>query len=309
MRRNWQSNWYAACSIKKRDSIGVRSRSGDRAHFFSQVHKPNFNSLQETHMQETAVCPYYDNDEDLCDVGCGYISSHDASMIIKFCSCQYQGCQKYRELSDRIGHQEPAWPSIGQPASAQPAVNHENLPMLDLFCYSITVASYAADKLSILSLNSHLLAIIIMLGAIGQISAGLNSLRSNPLRAIAFTGFGLFWLSILALDILPRAGYGSAPGPIPMMGYFAMWGMFSLVICQGLEQLTLLCRVVFAMMTAFLLTLALAHATENTAFLHSAALIGLVSSLPGLYLGLRHISNEALQLFQPGIARSGKIRS
>ena len=122
-----------------------------------------------------------------------------------------------------------------------------------------------------------------MLGAVGQITAGLNALKNSPLRAIAFAGFGLFWLSILGLDILPRAGYGTAPGPIPMMGYLAMWGMFSLIICQGLEQLTRLCRSVFAMMTAFLLMLAMANAVGGAAFLHSAAFIGLASSLPGLY--------------------------
>ena len=260
-------------------------------------------------MQDIAVCPYYDNNEDLCDVGCGYISSHDASMIIKFCSCQYQDCQKYRELSDRLDHKDSVMPKINVPAPSRPVKAPDSPPAFGLFCYGVTVASYAADKLPVISLNTHLLAIIIMLGAVGQISAGLNTLKSNPLRAIAFTGFGLFWLSILALDILPRAGYGTAPGPIPMMGYFAMWGMFSLIICQGLEQLTRTCRVVFAMMTAFLLSLALANATENTAFLHSSALIGLVSSLPGLYLGMRHLSSEALQLFHPEMAKSGKIRS
>jgi hypothetical protein len=153
------------------------------------------------------------------------------------------------------------------------------------------------------------MAIIIMMGAIGQIFAGLSTLKSNPLRAIAFTGFGLFWLSILALDILPRAGYGAAPGPIPMMGYLAMWGMFSLIICQGLEQLTLTCRVVFALMTGFLLLLALAHATENPVFLHSSALLGLSSSLPGIFLGLRHIGREAVHLGHHEVSGSIKIRS
>ena len=259
-------------------------------------------------MKDSAVCPYFDLDEDACDVGCGYISSHDASMIIKFCSCQYDSCQKYRELSARLGTQEPTLPVLGQQSPALPSVHSEGLPVLGLFSYGVTAACYAADKLPPLSINLHLLAIIIMLGAVGQISAGLNALKSNPLRAIAFTGFGLFWLSILALDILPRAGYGSVPGPIPMMGYFAMWGMFSLIICQGLEQLVRISRVVFAMMTAFLLALSLAHATQSTSFLHSAALIGLTSALPGIFLGLRHIGGETLQLLHPTVA-SNKIRS
>lgn len=260
-------------------------------------------------MQDAAICPYYDHDEDVCDVGCGYISSHDASMIIKFCSCQYQDCQKYRELADRLAERMPEAPQAVRPQPANRAGKSAALPVLGLFCYGVTAASYALDKLPVVSLNLHVLAIVLMLGAVGQISAGLNALKGAPLRAIAFTGSGLFWLSILALDILPRAGYGSNPGPLPMMGYFAMWGMFSLIICQGLEQLTRTCRTVFAMMTAFLLGLALAHATGSTAMLHAAALIGLASSLPGGYLGLRHAAGETLQLFHLELARSGKMRS
>ncbi len=259
-------------------------------------------------MQDAAVCPYYDHDEDVCDVGCGYISSHDASMIIKFCSCQYQDCQKYRELASRLGHQVPAPPTPNHPAAAKPVSKPGNLPVLGLFCYSVTAVSYALDTFPVWSLNLHLMAVILMLGAIGQISAGLNALKSSPLRAIAFTGSGLFWLSILALDILPRAGYGSIPGPIPMMGYFAMWGMFSLIICQGLEQLTRICRLVFAMMTAFLLMLAMAHATDSDTFLYIAAFVGLISSLPGFYLGMRHVSSEVRQLFHMELAGSGKMR-
>jgi succinate-acetate transporter protein len=280
----------------------------DRAQFFNLSLRLDGYHIQEAHMQDAAVCPYYDHDEDVCDVGCGYISSHDASMIIKFCSCQYQDCQKYRELTNRFNHQEPIVPLVDRPAISQPVSKPGSLPVLGLFSYAVTATSYALDTLPVLSLNLHFLAIILMLGAIGQITAGLNTLKSSPLRAIAFTGSGLFWLSILALDILPRAGYGSIPGSIPMMGYFAMWGMFSLIICQGLEQLSRLCRVVFVMMTSFLLMLALAHATGSNPFLYSAAFLGLASSLPGFYLGLRYVAHEVCHLFHMEFARSGKIQ-
>jgi hypothetical protein len=260
-------------------------------------------------MNDTTVCPYFDHNEDICDVGCGYISSHDASMIIKFCSGQHQDCQKYLELANHSGRQKPVLPTIKHSAPTKPTGRSENVPVLGLFCYGVTAACYAADKLPILSFNLHLMAVIIILGAIGQMYAGLNALSKSPLRAIAFTGLGLFWLSILALDILPKAGYGLVPGPIPMMGYFAMWGMFSLVISQGLEQQTRIFRVVLVLVTAFLLMLAMAHATESTTFMSISALFGVASSLPGLYLGLRHINIGTVQFFHSEIARSGKIRS
>lgn len=47
------------------------------------------------------VCPYYGKDDDYCDVGCGYISSHDVNMIIRFCSGRHLECTKYQELKDR----------------------------------------------------------------------------------------------------------------------------------------------------------------------------------------------------------------
>ena len=43
--------------------------------------------------------------------------------------------------------------------------------------------------------------------------------------------------------------------------------------------------------------------------LHGAALVGLTSSLPGFYLGLRYVSGEAICLLQPAVVKSGKIRS
>jgi hypothetical protein len=66
--------------------------------------------------------------------------------------------------------------------------------------------------------------------------------------------------------------------------------------------------VVLVLITAFLLILAMASATGSTTFLLISALLGLASSLPGLYLGLRHINIETVQFFQPEVARSSKIR-
>jgi hypothetical protein len=53
-------------------------------------------------MTPATVCPYYAKNEDICDVGCGYISPYDVNMIIRFCSSRFNGCNKYQELADRF---------------------------------------------------------------------------------------------------------------------------------------------------------------------------------------------------------------
>jgi hypothetical protein len=53
-------------------------------------------------MNAACICPFYAKNEDHCDVGCGYISSYDVNMIIRFCSGRYRECGKYQELAERF---------------------------------------------------------------------------------------------------------------------------------------------------------------------------------------------------------------
>lgn len=255
-------------------------------------------------MNNRTVCPYYGCDEEVCDVGCGYISPHDAKMIIKFCSAQYTDCLKYHELADRLGDQLPVaarnaatWvepvPTDGRPTQ---------VPAFGLFCFGIAAGLFAMKQLPVPQPEIHILSMIMVAASLGQIITGLTALRTNPLRAVAFTGFGLFWLSLLAVELLPAAGVGKAPGSGPQGGYFAMWGMFSLILAQGADNLTRTCRVVFSLLSPFLLLLALAHFTGSVALHHTAALLGLTCSLPGLFCGLREGWQELLRHLVPGRA-------
>lgn len=256
-------------------------------------------------MSDRAVCPYYGCDEEICDVGCGYISPHDAKMIIKFCSAQFSECHKYHELADRLGDRLPA--AAGLPATwIQPAAGSDkapHIPAFGLFCFGVAAALVAFKQLPLPQPGIHVLSLLMIAASLGQIVTGLTALRINPLRAVAFTGFGLFWLSLLAVELLPAAGFGQLPGPLPQGGYFAMWGFFSLILAQGSEQLSRTCRVAFSLLTAFLLLLALGHFTGSVTLLHTAALVGLACSLPGLAYGVRQGWHEVMHLIAPGRAQ------
>ena len=253
-------------------------------------------------MNDRTVCPYYGCDEELCDVGCGYISPHDAKMIIKFCSAQFSDCLKYHELADRLGERLPAAASTpaawnGLAGRGEAAVT---VPAFGLFCFGITAVLFALRQLPVPQFEIHALSLMMLAGALGQILAGLKALRLNPLRAVAFTGIGLFWLSMLAVELLPAAGYGQMVGPEALTGYFTMWGLFSLIVAQGIDSLARPCRVVFALLSAFLLLLALAHFTGSIMLRHSAAMVGFACSLPGLAYGARQGWQELLRLLVPG---------
>lgn len=259
-------------------------------------------------MNNRTVCPYYGCDEEVCDVGCGYISPHDAKMIIKFCSAQYAECHKYHELADRFGERMPVAASISttwiEPAQTDPRSTH--VPAFGLFCFGLAAALFALKQLPVPQPDIYLLSLLMIAASLGQIITGLTALRINPMRAAAFTGFGLFWLSLLAVELLPAAGYGKLPGPLPQGGYLAMWGVFSLILVQGSDNLSRTCRLVFSLLTPFLLLLALAHITGSVALQHTAAMLGFACSLPGLLCGVRQGWQELLDLLAPGRAHQAQ---
>lgn len=258
-------------------------------------------------MSNHSVCPYYGCDEELCDVGCGYISPHDAKMIIKFCSSQFCECHKYRELADRLGDQRPL---SAPPPWSLPAASPQSLPVpvFALFCFALCMALFALRQLPVPQPGVHTMAISMVLAAIGQIVSGLAAVKTNPLRAVAFTGFGLFWLSIVAIELLPGAGYGTVLEPMPLVGYLAMWGVFCLILAQGRDNLTRACRLTFGLLAIFLFLLSLGHVTGSTTALHSAALVGFACSLPGLLGGVRRGCQELLVSLQPGTVQASRVR-
>lgn len=50
-------------------------------------------------MSDQGVCPFFRQDENKCDVGCGHISTHDVKMIIAYCDRRYTDCAKFQQLN------------------------------------------------------------------------------------------------------------------------------------------------------------------------------------------------------------------
>ncbi|BCR06046.1 hypothetical protein DESUT3_31150 [Desulfuromonas versatilis] len=56
-------------------------------------------------MEGMQLCPFFRKNEDYCDVGCGYISPHDARMMVSHCNCRFADCSRYQELASRFPDQ------------------------------------------------------------------------------------------------------------------------------------------------------------------------------------------------------------
>src|SRR5438128_9211304 len=95
---------------------------------------------------------------------------------------------------------------------------------LGLLGFGMTTVLLNLHNAGFFDLNSMVLAMGICYGGAAQIVAGIMEWKKgNTFAATAFTSYGFFWLSLVALLILPKIGLSSAPNEVAMAAYLGIW--------------------------------------------------------------------------------------
>ena len=70
-------------------------------------------------------------------------------------------------------------------------------------------------------------------GGIAQILPGCWSIKGNTFGLTAFTSYGSFWLTLVAILLLPKMGLAAAADGHFLGAYLALWGLFTLFLFFG----------------------------------------------------------------------------
>ena len=102
---------------------------------------------------------------------------------------------------------------------------------LGLMGFGMTTVLLNLHNAGVFQLSSMILAMGIFYGGFAQVIAGIMEWKKgNTFGTTAFTSYGLFWLSLAGLILLPKMNIASAPESIAMGSYLAMWGIFTTVM-------------------------------------------------------------------------------
>src|SRR3954452_14395391 len=102
---------------------------------------------------------------------------------------------------------------------------------LGLLGFGMTTVLLNLHNVGFYELNSMILAMGICYGGLAQIIAGIMEWRkNNTFAATAFTSYGLFWLSLVTLIVLPKLQLAVPTTEMAMAAYLAMWGVFTAVM-------------------------------------------------------------------------------
>lgn len=257
---------------------------------------PNLSSPSEA---VTMGCPFYGKNEDICDVGCGYVSPHDAKIISQFCSTHPDDCPRYQYLMEREA--EPATqpaaetptplpkpgetspgrtpkPVPAKPSRFLPAPPFSTLPPLGLICFGLTTLIFSLRMTSLLPLPEWLFQFAILTGGLGQFAVGiLEWSKKQFFSATALTGYGFFWISLLLL--IPPAGQSPATMAPATSAYLLLWGLFSAVLLAGARPINRSLPCVFGSAALLFFLLATSYVTNHW-------LVGLATLLAGFGCGL-----------------------
>jgi succinate-acetate transporter protein len=113
--------------------------------------------------------------------------------------------------------------------------------------------------------------------------------KGNSFGATAFTSYGLFWLTLVAIWILPGTGLKPATGPdsLAMGWYLFMWGVFTAFMFIGTLKLSRILQFVFLSLTVLFMLLAAGNWLKSDA--HASHLLHAIAGWEGIICGLSAI--------------------
>ena len=164
---------------------------------------------------------------------------------------------------------------------------------LGLCAFGLTTILLNFHNAGFYPLDATILAMGIFYGGLAQVLAGIMEWRKgNSFGTTAFTSYGLFWLSLAGILIIPALNLGVAPGPKAMAAYLAIWGVFTGILFIATLKLSRALQAVFLTLTLLFFLLAIAHGFESALILRIAGFEGIVCGTFAVYAGLGQLLNE-----------------
>lgn len=166
---------------------------------------------------------------------------------------------------------------------------------LGLMGFGMTTVLLNLHNAGVFALGTMILAMGIFYGGLAQIIAGiLEYKKGNTFGVTAFTSFGLFWLSLVGLLVLPKFTGFEGPDAVAMGMYFFMWGLFTMMMFFATLKNNITLSFVFASLFILLYLLALKEwgaIPINISWIIGVE--GIICGFSAIYLAMAEVINGA----------------
>ncbi|WP_292389405.1 acetate uptake transporter [Methanosarcina sp. UBA5] len=170
---------------------------------------------------------------------------------------------------------------------------------LGLTAFGMTTVLLNIHNAGFYPMNAMILSMGFFYGGLAQVIAGIEEWKKgNTFGATAFTSFGFFWLSLVGIVLLPKAGdnfTGLAAASFPFAAYLFMWGVFTTFMFIGTLKGSRALSVVFLTLAILFFLLAAGNylGDAGAGILKIAGYEGIFTGLSAMYTALGQVLNEA----------------
>ena len=155
-----------------------------------------------------------------------------------------------------------------------------------------------------------ILAMGIFYGGLAQVIAGIMEWKKNNTFGLtAFSSYGFFWLTLVALIVMPKLGWTDKTSETGLAFYLSMWGIFTFCLFIGTFKLSKALQVVLGTLTILFFLLAVSYATGNAGIRQFAGFEGIVCGASAMYTGIAQVLNETYGRTMPAAGISKKIKT
>ena len=189
---------------------------------------------------------------------------------------------------------------VGQAVNASIKDLTANPAPLGLMGFGMTTILLNIHNAGFYPVNSMILGMGIFYGGLAQVFVGIMEWKkNNTFGTTAFTSYGLFWLSLVAIWVIPKTGWGAgyATSSKSLAAYLFMWGLFTFLMFIGTLNINRALQVVFGSLALLFFLLALGNYTlvegeHANAILHVAGWEGIFCGFSAIYAAMAQVWNE-----------------
>jgi hypothetical protein len=174
--------------------------------------------------------------------------------------------------------------------SSKPSLLANPAP-LGLMGFGMTTVLLNLHNMGLFGISSMVVAMGIFYGGLAQIIAGVMEFRKgNTFGTLAFTSYGLFWLTLVFIIMSGVERPMFAPDSAAWAAYLFMWGLFTAIMFFGTLKTSRGLQTVFLSLAILFFLLAAAQLLPQLELI--AGIEGVFCGFSAFYLSLAEVLNE-----------------